>query len=80
LLQQEEKHKPYIRGEAQAWIKNAPGGVFEIYPESETVFFDKVTGTLSTFTKNEKAAVTAIILHMEGQRDCEGKKVKNGSE
>jgi hypothetical protein len=46
------------------------GGMFEIYRESEPVFFDRVIGTQSIFTKNDKAEVTAVILHMEGRWDC----------
>ena len=60
----------------QAWGKNAAQGVFEIYPESETNFFVKITGAQLTFIKNDKGEVTAVILHAAGQPDCEGKKVK----
>ncbi len=62
---------------AQAWVKNAPQGAFEIYPESETVFFDKVTGTQSTFIENDRGEVVAVVLHAEGQPDYEGRKLSN---
>jgi CubicO group peptidase (beta-lactamase class C family) len=60
----------------QAWGKNVLQGAFDIYPESETNFFLKIDGAQLTFIKNEKGEVTAVIHHMAGLPDCEGKKLK----
>jgi hypothetical protein len=60
--------------------KNGGGGDFEIYPESETNFFVKINGAQLTFIKNDKGEVTAVIHHMAGLPDSEGKKLKNRSE
>jgi CubicO group peptidase (beta-lactamase class C family) len=59
--------------------KNAPNGTIEIYPESETNFFNKLGGAM-TFVKNDKGEVTAVIFHTEGYPDIKGKKLKNLSE
>jgi CubicO group peptidase (beta-lactamase class C family) len=61
---------------AQARGKNVLPGAFELYPESETVFFDKISGTRSTFIKNERGEVTALKAYPEGQPESEGKKVE----
>jgi hypothetical protein len=55
--------------------KNGPKGTIEIYPESETYFFDKLGGTM-TFAKNDKGEVTAVSFHAEGWPDLVGKKLK----
>ena len=60
--------------------KNGGGGDFEIYPESETNFFLKINGAQLTFIKNDKGEVTAVMHHIAGLPDCEGKKLKNRSE
>jgi len=63
----------------QAWDTNPLGTAFDFYPESSTNFFLKVNvdrGQL-TFVKNEKGEVTAVILHLFGQPDSEGKKLKH---
>ncbi len=61
----------------QASGKNGGGGDFEIYPESETNFFLKINGAQLTFIKNDKGEVTALIHHLAGLPDSEGKKLKN---
>ena len=61
----------------QAWGENVMQGAFDIYPESETNFFLKIDGSQSTFIKNDKGEVTAVIHHIEGRPDLEGKKLKN---
>jgi len=52
-------------------------GVFDIYPESDTNFFDKFVYTQYTFIKNDQAEVTAVIHRQMGQPDCEGRKLKD---
>ena len=64
----------------QAWGENALKGAFDVYPESETDFFDKITDTRLTFVKNDQGEVTAVIHHEAGFPDSERKKVKDGSE
>jgi hypothetical protein len=61
----------------QAWGENATRGATDIYPESETNFFIKLTGAQLTFIKNDKGKVTAVIHHLAGLPDCKGKKLKN---
>jgi len=61
---------------AQAWIQDATQGAFEIYPESDMIFFDRISDTRSIFRKNDKGEVTAVILQAEGQPDCEGNKMQ----
>jgi CubicO group peptidase (beta-lactamase class C family) len=56
--------------------KNAPKGAIEIYPQSETNFFDKFDGTM-TFVKNDNGEVTVVIFRHEEHPDIDGKKVKN---
>jgi len=53
--------------------RNAPKGAIEIYPESETNFFDKFDGTM-TFVKNDKGEVTAVIFQHEEHPDIHAKK------
>ena len=47
---------------------------FELFPESETKFFLKVVDAQVTFVKDDKGAVTHIILHQGGDRTA--KKIK----
>ena len=61
----------------QAWDKDAIPGAFDIYPESEMNFFFKFNGAQLAFVKNDKGEVTAVIHHMTGFPDREGKKLKN---
>jgi CubicO group peptidase (beta-lactamase class C family) len=61
----------------QAWGENATRGAIDIYPESETNFFIKLNGAQLTFIKNDKGEVTAVIHHLAGLPDNEGKKLKN---
>ena len=60
----------------QALGKNVLQSVVEIYPQSETNFFLKINGAQLTFIKNDKGEVTAVIHHMAGFPDIEGKKLK----
>ena len=52
-------------------------GALDLYPESETNFFLKINGAQVSFMKNDKGEVTALIHHMAGLPDSEGKKLKN---
>jgi D-alanyl-D-alanine-carboxypeptidase/D-alanyl-D-alanine-endopeptidase len=61
---------------SQAWAGNDTDGPVDVYPESETKFFDKF-GNQWTFMKNGKGEVTAVILHGAAFSDYEGKKLKN---
>ena len=62
----------------QVWgSKNLLQGAFNIYPESETNFLCTINGAQFTFIKNDKGEVTAVIHHMEGRPDSEGKKLRN---
>ena len=61
----------------QAWGKDVEGGVFDIYPESETNLFLDLDGAQLTFIKNDKGEVTAITHHLAGLPDWEGKKLQN---
>ena len=61
----------------QAWGEYATPGAIDIYPESETNFFIKLNGAQLTFIKNDQGEVTAVIHHLPGLPDCEGKKLKN---
>ena len=61
----------------QAADDNGGGGEFDMYPESETDFFLKINGARLTFIKNDQGEVTAIIHHITGLPDSEGKKIKN---
>ncbi len=47
----------------QARGKNAFPGAFNIYPESETNFFFKMSGAQLAFIKNDHGEVTAVSLH-----------------
>jgi CubicO group peptidase (beta-lactamase class C family) len=57
--------------------KNGGGGEFDIYPESETTFFLKINGAQLTFIKNDQGEVTAVIHHIAGLPNSEGKKLNN---
>jgi D-alanyl-D-alanine-carboxypeptidase/D-alanyl-D-alanine-endopeptidase len=52
-------------------------GVFDIYPESETNFFDKFVYARFMFIKNDKGEVTVVIRRQMGQPDSEGRKLKD---
>lgn len=59
-----------------------PKGAFNIYAESETVFFLKLDGSQLIFRKNGKEDMTAVVHRSfrAGVPDAEGKKLKNGAE
>jgi CubicO group peptidase (beta-lactamase class C family) len=59
-----------------AWGANAIQGAVNLYPETETNFFVKSYGAELTFIKNDKEEVTAVIHHMTGFPDSEGKKAR----
>jgi len=61
----------------QAFGGDALPGALDLYPESETNFFLKINGAQVTFIKNDKGEVTAIIHHMAGLPDSEGKKLES---
>ncbi len=48
---------------------------FELFPESETKFFIRVVDAKITFVKDDKGAVTSLILHQNG-RDMPARKTK----
>jgi hypothetical protein len=52
-------------------------GAFDIFPETETSFFLKVTKARLTFLKNGKGEVTAVNAQAPGLPLLEGKKLKN---
>ena len=56
-------------------------GAFPLFPESETNFFEKITGARFQFTRNERGEVTALTHHYTGATimrfpDWEAKKLK----
>jgi hypothetical protein len=61
----------------QAFENHVSQRALDIYPESETNFFLKKYGAQVPFIKNDKGEVTAIIHHLAGLPDSEGKKPKN---
>jgi hypothetical protein len=61
----------------QAFGKTALRDALDLYPESETDFFLKINGARLTFVKNDGGEVMAIIHHMAGLPDSEGKKLKS---
>lgn len=62
-------------GQGLAWQGMVLKGDFDIYPKSETEFFDEVVSAQYTFVKNRKGEVTAVVRHVAGLPDCEGKRV-----
>ncbi|MBA3568821.1 MAG: serine hydrolase [Pyrinomonadaceae bacterium] len=48
---------------------------FELFPEGENKFFLRVVNAKVTFTRDDKGAVTGLIIH-QGGRDMPGKKIK----
>jgi hypothetical protein len=68
----------FITHEGDALVVQEPGRFpGEIFPESETVFFNNMENSQLTFKKNSQGEVTAIIHHETGQPDSEGKKIKS---
>jgi hypothetical protein len=61
----------------QAFGGEALPGALDLYPESDTNFLLKITGAQVTFIKNDNGEATALIHHMAGLPDSEGKKLKN---
>jgi hypothetical protein len=67
------------------WENDGKGVALDLYPESETNFFNKSQGWLAfryygaqvTFIKNDKGEVMAISRHKPGVPDSEGRKLKN---
>jgi len=53
-------------------VKGQPA--FELFPESEKIFFNKVMGAQITFAIDDKGIVTHLILHQGG--DNTAKKIK----
>jgi CubicO group peptidase (beta-lactamase class C family) len=56
-------------------------GAYPLFPESETNFFEKITGDRFLFTRNERGEVTALTHHYTGATimwfpDWEAKKLK----
>ncbi|MCM3904959.1 MAG: serine hydrolase [Pyrinomonadaceae bacterium] len=48
---------------------------FELFPEGENEFFLKVVNAKVTFTRDDKGAVTGLVIH-QGGRETPGKKIK----
>lgn len=67
IQRQEDQLLGDIRG------KNIFGGSLELYPESETNFFDKIYCAQYAFTKKDNGEIT-VIIHYWGP-DLEGKKL-----
>jgi CubicO group peptidase (beta-lactamase class C family) len=61
---------------SQAWVEDDTDGPVDVYPESETRFFDKF-GNRWTFVQNEKREVEFLILHGPNFPDWEGKKISS---
>jgi hypothetical protein len=60
----------------QAFLENGLQRALGLYPKSETNFFRKSDGAQVTFIKNDKGEVMAVIRHLAGLPDGEGKKLK----
>jgi hypothetical protein len=57
------------------WGQPAGSSKAELFPESETKFFARVTDAQVSFQRDEKGAVTQMTLHQNG-RDLIGKRVE----
>jgi len=63
---------------SQAWVEDDTDGPVDVYPESESKFFDKF-GNQWTFVKNENHEVISLILHGANFPDWEGKKISSST-
>ena len=61
---------------SQAWVEDDTDGYVDVYPESETKFFDNY-GNQWTFLKNDRREVTAVILHGANFADWQGRKTSD---
>jgi len=61
---------------SQAWVEDDTDGPVDVYPESETEFFDNY-GNRWFFVKNKAGEVTSVILHGANFPDWEGKRVSD---
>jgi D-alanyl-D-alanine-carboxypeptidase/D-alanyl-D-alanine-endopeptidase len=61
---------------SQAWIEDDTDGYIDVYPESETKFFDNY-GNRWSFVRNHKGEVTLVVLQGANFPNWEGKKVSN---
>jgi CubicO group peptidase (beta-lactamase class C family) len=61
---------------SQAWVEDDTDGPVDVFPESETHFFDYF-GNQWTFVKNSRGEVTVVILHGANFPDWEGKRVSD---
>jgi len=64
---------------SQAWVEDDTDGPVEVFPESETEFFDRF-GNQWTFIKNDKREVTTVILHGANFPGWQGKKMSDPSQ
>lgn len=65
-----------VRREGDQLITQATGqGPIEIFPESETVFFNQAIGAKLTFVRGDDGSVGMVVLEQGGQR-IEGKRVE----
>jgi CubicO group peptidase (beta-lactamase class C family) len=64
---------------AQAWCEglNVFPGAFDIYPESETIFFDRILCAQYIFVKDHEGKVTAVTHRRSGLPESAGKKLEN---
>ncbi len=62
--------------EGEKLITQATGQpAFELFPEGENKFFLRVVNAKVTFNRDDKGAVTSLVIH-QGGRDTPGKKIK----
>lgn len=64
-------------GDQLVW-REGPAGV-NLYPESETNFFDRIGGVQLTFLKNDQGEVTAVIARDDIPREHKGTKVSGAA-
>ena len=64
---------------SQAWVEDDTDGPVDVFPESETEFFDRF-GNQWTFIKNDKREVTTVILHGANFPGWQGKKMSDPSQ
>jgi hypothetical protein len=61
---------------SESWVEDDTDGPVDVFPESETQFFDNF-GNQWTFRKNAQGRATGVILHGANFADLEGKKVSD---
>jgi hypothetical protein len=61
---------------SQAWVEDDTDGYVDVYPKSETKFFDNY-GNQWTFLRNDRREVSAVILHGASFPDWHGTKTSD---